>query len=241
MALKKEIVFESNRGIIFERTLFKNGRVQLTVRDKNNNETITDYRYNNVPGLQSRYLNWENLNCCNGWNYDKTYLHTAVQNGRKLYAGFTLSIAKKDVFAGRPLPTGFYTESDVSEIIEALQEGLPGDCVLGSEQPDSDRFNSVLRHIYICKTGAIRDYIDIGDVISAYERLGIILDGNCVSRVMGLCAIPISNYAGTGQMDYANPNSTAEWVVTGLLLGYPIETTASMLSSSRNILMLPES
>lgn len=230
MATNKEIVFESNRGIVFERTVYKNGNARLAVINKNNNKTMSEYRYKNAPGLQSPYLNWENLNCVNGWVYDKTYLHTAVQKGKKLYAGFTLSIAKKEVFAGKPLPQGFYTEEGVSEKVEALKKDLPGDCVLGSEGPDYDTPQSIVRYYYICKTGTIRDYIDIDDVISAYGRFGMILNESHWNKVRELCSIPISGFSSNDHMDYANTKSVAEYIVAGLLLGYPIESTVDRLS-----------
>ena len=229
MANNKEIVFESNRGIIFERTLFNNGKARLAVRFKDNNKMITDYRYTNAPGLQSPYLNWENLNCVDGWIYDKTYLHTAVQNDKKLYAGICFSIAKEEMYSSQALPPCFYTEGEVAERVEAMTEGLPGDCVLGVEGPDSDRLYSTLRYIYICKTGAIQDYIDVDDVVSVYGRFGINLDDSHIYRIKELCSVEISSFADNTRMDYGNPNSVAEWVATGLLLGYPIETTASIL------------
>ena len=230
MAVNKEIIFESNRGIVFERTLYKNGNVRLAVINKNYSKTMSEYRYKNAPGLQSPYLNWENLNCVNGWVYDETYLHTAVQKGKKLYAGFTLSIAKKEAFTGRTLPKGFYTEEGVSEKVEALKKDLPGDCVFGSEGPDYDTYNSIDRCIYICKTGAIRDYIDIDDVISAYGRFEMILNESHWNRVRELCSIPIGGFSSNDHMDYANTKSVAEYIVAGLLLGYPIESTVDRLS-----------
>ena len=223
-----EIVYESNKGIVFERAIYKNGNARLTVRNKANNATMATYRYKNAPGLQSPYLNWDNLNCVNGWVFDETYLYTAVQSGKKLYAGFTFHIAKDGAFPGQALPEGFYTEHEVIEKIEELRKGLPGDCVLGFEKPDSERHLSFLRHIYICKTGAISDYIDVDDVISVYVRFGIVLNDAHIKSIRELCAIPISNFASDEYMDYANPKTAAEWIVTGLLLGYPVETTASM-------------
>ena len=225
-----EIVFESNKGIVFERTTYKNGNARLTVRNKTNNATMATCRYANAPGLQSPYLNWDNLNCVNGWVFDETYLYTAVQNGKKLYAGFAFHIAKDGAFPGQALPQGFYTEREVTEKTEALRNELPGDCVLGFEQPDSERYLSFLRHIYICKTGAISDYIDIDDVMQAYKKFGIMLNETIGNSIRGLCSIPISSFTNAEYMDYANPKTTAEWIVTGLLLGYPIETTVDRLS-----------
>jgi len=231
MAINNEIIFESNRGIIFEKTLFKNGRIRLAIKNKDCKKTIAEYRYKNATGLLSPYVNWENFNCVDGWVYDKSYLYTAVQKGKKLYAGIAFSIAKKDAFPDKIFPQGFYTEVEVSEIIENLSKNLPSDCILGSEHPDSERYLDVLRYFYICKIGTILDYIDMYDVFTAYERFGVILNKTYQNRIKKLCSIPINSFASEEHMDYANPKSVAEWIVTGLLLGFPIETTVSILSN----------
>jgi hypothetical protein len=42
--------------------------------------------------------------------------------------------------------------------------------------------------------------------------------------------VPINSFAGDEYMDYANTKSVAEYIVAGLLLGYPIESTVGRLS-----------
>ena len=86
-----EILFESNRGIVFEKTVTRN-RCKVVVKNKDGNFTHMTYRYNNgVEPLSSPYISWENLNCCGGWSFDESYLQTAVQEGKKLCAGITFN------------------------------------------------------------------------------------------------------------------------------------------------------
>jgi len=80
--IQKKVVFKSKKGIIFERTDFKN-RSRVNVRSGKYNHRI--YRFNNIHGIEfeSPYVSCENLNCVNGWHYDKEYLKTAVQENKE--------------------------------------------------------------------------------------------------------------------------------------------------------------
>ena len=51
--------------------------------------TLHTYRFNNIPPYSHPLLSWANLDCCGGWTYDKEYLLTAVQNGKKPVADIT--------------------------------------------------------------------------------------------------------------------------------------------------------
>ena len=62
-----------------------------------------------------------------------------------------------------------------------------------------------------------------------YDALGIDLlnfDAVCEYAYMPM----ISLLDGTAGFDYANPKNDAQYVITGLLLGYPLESTASCLT-----------
>ena len=82
-----EILLETNRGIIFEKTETKN-RCKVSVKNMDGSHTHMNYRYKKTDKtFLSPYISWENLNCVNGWEFDETYLLTAVQEGKKLCAG----------------------------------------------------------------------------------------------------------------------------------------------------------
>ena len=95
-----EIIFESSDGIIIEKPVYpKKGRCQVAVKRKNRRNSLIKYNYKNAPGLQSPYLNWENLSCCGGWGCDETYLNTAVQRGLKLFAGIKFFSFDEDYYS----------------------------------------------------------------------------------------------------------------------------------------------
>lgn len=218
-------IFESNKGIAFVKTIYKNGRCRLTIKHKADNYTLMTYRFKNTTGLESSYVSWDNLNCCGGWTYDETYLHTAVQNNRKLYAGIVMTYNENDQQA----------KLRADKHIEKLAQELPEDCIMGYEDPAEHRNGPyVFKHIYICRTGAIADHINIGDVLETYERLGIVIDADSKKAIIHYCNQLLQSFSGKNKaFDYASPYTGVEFIVTGLLLGYPLESTAWLLERDR--------
>ena len=230
-----EIVFESSvgNGVVFEKTSYKNGRCKVAVRMKSSGNIDMTYRFKDVPGLCSQYISWENLSYCCGWNRDDSYLNTSVQRGKKLFAGISFStyddagfIRNQQERFGRKL----LTEDEGRAMIQELRDSLPPGCLLLQEEPD--RQNHMGKTIYsdICKTGLIADYIDMGDVLAAYGRLGVQISADASDRIRELCRVPIELYAGkAAPFNYSDPSGGVELVVTGLLLGYPLESTAWLI------------
>ena len=225
-----EIIFESNTGVIFEKTVYKNGKCKMVVRSKEPPDHIMTYRYKDISVYQSRYISWENLNCCGGWKCDETYLQTAVQQDKKLFASISFSMYDTD-FVKQVPQHNLTTEKDAGYIIEKLNTELPPDCILGIDSPDVPRHLCTIRHIFICKNGAVKDYINIPEVFLSYERLGIIIDDESKKIITSLCDVPIQLFSENAEppFSYGNPRTGAELVFVGLLLGYPIESTAWLL------------
>ena len=143
-----EIFFASDNGIVFEKTTYKNKKCKVVVRHKNKSDILMTYRFKDVPGLDSPYLSWENLNCCGGWAFDSSYLYTAVQRGKKLFSGFTFTYSNE------------VEERSATEKVAALKNEMPADCILGNENPyETKNGPYTFRHHFICKTGALTDYI----------------------------------------------------------------------------------
>ena len=216
----KEIIFESNRGIVFEKVV-KNGWCNVSVKTKGKRYVHNKYEYYDVLGLTSPYVSWENLNCCGGWTYDETYLHSAVQNGSKLYAGITVTSSDDD-----PL-----SDQSANKLITELKHSLPDNCLMDYEIPSEHRNGPHLfRHLYICRKGAISDHINLDEVFDAYQRFGAVLNADDKSIISKWCDLQIYSFAGVNKpFGYANANSFTKLIVTGLLLGYPIESTISLL------------
>ncbi len=233
------IIFESSAGIVFEKTTYKNGRCKLAVKNKSDGASHIIYRYKDVDGVRSPYISWDNWNCCGAWKYDESYLYTAVQRGKKLFAGVSFYIYFDEVIQeqmklfGRKMPG----ETDVADIIQKLQSELPGDCLLLKRDFDRMGFNGRNRYIDICKKGAIADYIDLDEVFAAYERFGVTIDSGIKTEIIGYCSESIEEL--TAHFDYAHIIHAHRFVVAGLLLGYPIESTAALLEK-KGILHIDE-
>ena len=213
-----EIIFASDEDIIFEKTVRKNGRCEVVVKRNNSGSAYMTYRFKDVPALDSPYISWENLNCCGGWGYDRMYLYTAVQRGRKLYAGLTFTRNETD-------------NNTVFQEIEKIKETLPDDCLFGNEEPPVTKNGPYsFHHFFVCKTGAISDYISVDDVLAAYDRFGLVIDAGTANNIKDLCDVQLKNYAKlSAPVKYVNTPTGVDLIVSGLLLGYPLESTAWLI------------
>ena len=187
-----EVIFRSNKGVVFEKTTYKNGKCKLAVRGEDSGPVAMTYRYKDAPGLDSPYVNWGNLNCCNGWTYDEAYLYTAVQQGKKLLADITFSMFDED-WVAELKRDDMPTDKDVEAIIRKLEDELPGDCILGRDS-DRDAYRSRYRYIYICKKGSVSDYINLDEVFNAYERLGITIKNEAKEKIVKACGFPLTYF-----------------------------------------------
>jgi hypothetical protein len=199
-----EILLETSLGVIFEKTATRN-RCRVTVKNKDGGLTHMTYRFKRgAEPISSPYISWENLNCCGGWHCDESYLLTAVQEGKKLCAGIT-----------------FNNESEPVKYRDSLPDEYPHYC-----RPPMHNGPYTFHCIDVVRKGAITDYIDEGEVFRAYGELGIANFNR--ERLSGLLRTPMLRLV-CGAFDYANPKTPEELITTGLLLGYPPESTAWLL------------
>lgn len=175
-------------------------RSKVTVRNSHG-DCMRIYRFNNIQDrFESPYISWANLYCCGGWACDEAYLDTAVQCRAKLYAGRTQALKQYPAF----------------------EATLPEGVVAGQEE-----LRESSEHYYVCRTGTIADHIDLDAVFDFYTKLGIYAPRDVVRRLCNveirLCGTPNAPFV------YLEACTAAELIITGLLLGYPIESTASIL------------
>lgn len=171
------------------------------VKVSNQGYNLRTYRFNNVSEFESPYISWENLDQCGGWATDESYLDTAVQNGTKLFAGIV-----------HPEGQSFECSDDVV-VITKKHGWWEGYC-----------------ETHICRKGCLADYYDIDAVLNHYSRLGVDLLEEEISRIYRLSKVELSVFAtDQAPIDYANVENLEDLVVTGLLLGYPLESTASII------------
>ena len=205
--MNTDILF-SSEYVDFIRTDYTK-RSKVIVRNKKNPFIHRIYRFNKTDVVyESPFISWENLNYCGGWVCDKKYLMTAVQDGKKLCA--TLE---------------YITEADVTFI-----EKYNKDCVVDvSRYEDKSPEKNMRINVTISKKGKITDYIDIHEVFNVYK----VQDVHCLEEddvMLGILDFSISDIIGfKTEVNWFTPDCRADLVVTGLLLGYPIESTASII------------
>ena len=192
-------------------TLYKNPRgiefertdykKRSKVKVHNSGYNIRTYRFNNVECFESPYISWANLDCCGGWMTTDEYISTAVQNGQKLFAQI---VHEKDT------------------------EFVVADDVVINTAPHSRLAN--YRETHISRKGRISDYYDLDAVFDHYVRLGIGLTSAEESLIREYCDAEIASYATEeAPFDYNNIRTIEQLVANGLLLGYPLESTASII------------
>ena len=85
-------------------------------------------------------------------------------------------------------------------------------------------------YTFICREGTISEYFDLNEVFKFYGKLGLDFPQYVVDQVKALCSIEIKNFGGDKPpFIYYQAGAPVELITTGLLLGYPLESTASIL------------
>lgn len=226
-----EVLFQLNENLAFEKTVYKNGRCKVELRstDSAHNLYSITYRFKNIPIFQSPYLNWGNLAYVAS-RFDDPYLFTAVQQGKKLFADIVFTMYDED-WAKECYPAhNLTTQKDIEAIIEKIKSELPPDCTFGVSPNDQQRYRCKLRGAFICKNGTISDFIDVAQILLAYEQLGIGISNADSRHIWSFCQIPLVDFSGEdAPFDIFNAQGGVELTVTGLLLGYPIESTAWLI------------
>ena len=198
-------------GIQFVREDYKK---RSAVKVKNGRKTVCVYHMNNIPFFQNDYLSWENLNCCGGWKFDDKYLYTAVQNHKKLVVTITVE-----------------TDSPDKTVVEKTVENWNLDlheCDLFIS-PDYVKGHKVYWwSVIVARKGTLNDFFDMEEITSAYSLQGLELDREELQEYFSVPLIDLFAHKKK-DFDFANPRTVPECVITGLGLGYPLESTVSFI------------
>ena len=216
------ILHQNSKGVTIVRDDFKRrsqGKVYSGFPE--NKYCIRTYRFDFIQDpIEIPYNSWANLDCCGGWAYDEEYLNTAVQNGLKLFAGISHSL--KHIYT-----PDYPTRGEALRQFRIFKHTLPTDIFSGVEDQQS---GPAYLNTFICRIGSISDYINLDTVFESYEKLGHYVSVSEKKEVEHLCTCEMKLY-GTDKapFSYSQAGTTAEFITTGLLLGYPIESTVSVL------------
>lgn len=218
----EKVLHQNSYGVTMIREDYKRrSLVKVVAMVEGKRHHIRTYRFNHIEQeIAVPYCSWANLDCCGGWNCDEEYLDTAVQKGLKLFAG-------REAPLKGPYTPNYPTMEEAAMEFRKLKDTLPDGVFADIETvfEDSNYFRT-----FICRTGRIADYIDLNEVFELYESLGHPLPEDTKKEIRSLCDIEMKQY-GTVQapFEYARATTATQLAVTGLLLGYPIESTVSIL------------
>jgi len=171
------------------------------------------YRKHDIP-FKSPMVRWENLNFCNGWS----------MNGPD---GKSLSTDKKLIKAVinglKPIGFGMFEDREVDKIVKMIEAaGLPYEVNPHQYMPNHS-------FIGVSQKGKIGELFDMDKFIESWKM-------HLDEENMEINYDFFNNLKDEKFEDflkgwnYARPNSDTEFALTGLLLGYPIESTVSLLT-----------
>lgn len=188
----------------------KNGEYKISAIeiDSGTPRDLGSIQYQDVgEEYYSPYLSWYNCLFCSNCYFsiapDASYMNNSVQNGKKLVATVTI-------------PPTITAERFLSE--------LPESC--GYETKGKNP-NTAL----IFRKGCLSDYFDCDKITELYRKHGIIFDSIFMKNLFN---VPIQELVA-GAADKLEfilkipANLTEKTVLTGLLLGYPLESTVEYI------------
>ena len=163
--------------------------------------TLHTYRFNNIPFYEHPYLSWANLDCCGGWDCDKDYLYTAVQEGKKPVADITDETL---------------LEISLTPDIEIWKNPVP------TINGPNKRWNML-----VTRKGRLSDYFDIDSIVAAYAAQDFKIDKNSRAALESYFSVPLIELFQ--KPFWVTLRTADEAIVAGLGLGYPIESTVSLI------------
>jgi hypothetical protein len=188
----------------------------------NNGNVMTRYRFPKVEiPFSSPMHRWENLWFCGGWS-------TQGPNGEWVDSDENLLQAVIDGLK----PMGFIMCSDQQEAQEYAQRGKDAGLVVTVN--DNSSYNQYFPfEVAVCQHGTIGELFDIDALIDSYGLLGDgeLLDWGDTVWLLQLKGHELSDYLT--EWDYANPWNNFTFALTGLLLGYPVESTVAVITGAR--------
>ena len=180
--------------------------ISIVVYDVRGGRRLEKYRlsYQNISReYASPFLSWHNLIFCSnnyGASPDYDYMHHAVQNGKKTAATVYLS-------------------PDSEEGIN-LVRNLPTDC---------DALPYGVGMLYVFHKGHLSDFFDYAEIRAIYEKHGVqSVDWDKVKDYFERDMAFFGNEKDCG-FSLQSGGDREQTIITGLLLGYPIESTIAWM------------
>ena len=165
----------------------------------------------------SPYISWANQACSEIWPQDEKYTLNAVQDGKRLYSSIP------------QYAPSMQEKLQIVEEAKAISEQLCDGVFCGCEPVYPIATDRDYVHLFICRTGKISSYYDLDAVFAFYKRLGVELSDDEKQEVHRLCEYDILDFGQHKPYLYAASKTTPELIVSGLLLGFPLEMTSYII------------
>lgn len=209
-----EILYDSKEGTEFVR---KNNGGKAVVTVRGSQCVYMKYRFPDITQYEHPMLSWENLDKCGGWDCNEEDILVLVLEGKKP-AG-ELIILEKD-------------EKVLHEKVESYS--IPNELSVIEYCPWNSIYTKASMQVITPGHNSLSEIFDLDDICKHYEKLGLNIKSYDKDIIRHMMEEPLLNLLSSERnrfhYDFANSCKTvAEDIVTGLLLGYPLESTYSII------------
>lgn len=192
---------------------YKKNSVMLAI---NNGNVVRRYKYPKIQiPFKSEMVRWENLHFCGGLGIPKADGTNAGADDKLFQA----------VIHGLK-PVGFII-TDKPEIY--INEAMKSQCKYTINNVD---WLQDYKEVAIANDGKLKDNFDLNSLIESYKLMSIEVGWNLLTKEDESQLLSKGNCYLRDFLvdwDYANPKSNYDLVLTGLLLGFPIESTVAIM------------
>lgn len=177
----------------------------------NNGHVMRDYTYPHINRtFFSPMVNDDNLHLCGGWQFHLNWSEclSRVVDGLKPMGFHIVDVDKKDLYLS-------YMTQNLDKVEYNVNDNLhiEGKIEIG-----------------VSVKGKFKDVFDMDSLLNDYIQYLGNFEPDLHTLISKLKNEEVSKYLTN--FDYANPESIEDLIITGLILGYPIETTVSIILES---------
>ena len=208
------VLFEDNENIIYSSSFDGYTTTFLNFKKAYKGAVVRAYIYQDIEEYKHPKLSWQNLSyICGGYD-EKNILPRLVVEGKKLVSNVVLK--NEDLYSD--------FKNDNVELVKNKGK------------------NGYIDYYFIAK-GKLRDYFNFEEIIEHYNKLTNVFNNDEFYDVeenlrelkhafnYDIKDLIIGKFKG---YDWCSPDDCYDWqfVLTGLLLGYPLESTASIINGN---------
>lgn len=214
--MKQTVLAKNSKGIKAVRVDYKQrSAVKVQALD---GSTIRTYRMNNIADYKHPMMSWNNLLMCGGWASDNLDGIKAVNRGSKPIC--TVIVRTKDNDTKQ-------MEAEADKL-GLKQKGYGFMVLLEPWHLWNGEWNWVLAAVPEDTT--LNDLYDLDEIREAYEAQGIVFLDEDWRRTENFAKMQLVELVSGYEI--MSPTDYMELVTTGMLFGYPIESTASIIFES---------